>query len=188
VTNEARSSTVNNDARRSAIRIATLVAAPIALLAGFVAFQILKPAPPPTPKPQSTAPVTMAERPLNERQATVCRALLSQMPEQIRDRPRRKVTAGPEQNAAFGDPAITVACGTAIPQFPPTATVWPLNGVCFYADSTGTQWTTVDREVPVQITIPHEYEQPAQWAINFSGIIAATIPSAKAPWGCTNAS
>jgi hypothetical protein len=173
---------VNNDARTAAIRLATAVAVPFALLAGFVAFQVLKPE---TPKAQSTGPVQMPVRQLDERQATVCRALLAQLPQQVRDRARRPVTAGSEQNAAFGDPAITVACGVSKPSYAPTDTVYPLNDVCWFADSTGTRWSTVDREVPVEITVPRGYDPPAQWVILFSDAVAAGIPSAEAPWGCT---
>jgi Protein of unknown function (DUF3515) len=177
---------VTNDARRSATRVATLVAVPVALLAGFVAFQVLKPATsePATLKPQATGPVTMPARPLDERQATVCRALLARMPEAVRDRQRRQVTSGPEQNAAFGDPAITVVCGGETPSFAPTETVYPLSEVCWVADSAGIKWTTVDREVPVVVTVPAGYDSPGQWVTAFSGPISATIPAAHVPTGC----
>jgi len=175
---------VTNDARRSATRVATLVAVPVALIAGLVAFQALKPA---QPKPQATGPVTMPAPPLDERQAAVCRALLVRMPEAVRDRQRRPVTAGHEQNAAFGDPAITVACGGEMPSFAPTETVYPLSGVCWVADSTGIKWTTVDREVPVVVTVPAGYDSPGQWVTAFSGPISVTIVPAHVPSGCKQA-
>lgn len=126
----------------------------------------------------------MAAPPLEERQATVCRALLSQLPDTIRDRPQRQVTAGHEQNAAFGDPAITLACGGALPSFPAADWVFSLDGVCWHPDSTKTQWTTVDREVPVTVNVPQEYDQPGQWVIAFSSSIVASVPSGDMPSGC----
>ena len=174
-------SPVTNDVRRSASRVATLVAVPLALLAGFVAFQALKPA---TPKPQETGPVTMPGKALDARQAEVCRALLSRMPEQVRDRQRRQVTAGHEQNAAFGDPAITLVCGGETASFAPTEMVYPLSGVCWVPDPAGTRWTTVDREVPVVINVPKDYDSPGQWVAAFSGAISATVPPAHVPSGC----
>jgi hypothetical protein len=44
----------------------------------------------------------------------------------------------------------------------------------------------VDREVPIQVTVPAGTEQPAQWVIAFSNTIIATVPSAaKIPSGCS---
>jgi hypothetical protein len=158
------------------------VALPFALLAGFIAFQVLRPE---TPKVQSTAPVQMTARQLGERQATMCRSLIAKLPLQVRDRARRPVTAGQEQNAAFGDPAITVACGAPAATYRQEDTVYPLNNVCWFADAEGTRWRTVDREVPIEVTVPSGYDSPGQWVINFSGPVEASIPPAKAPWGCT---
>lgn len=172
---------MTNDVRRSASRVATLVAIPVALLAGFAAFQVLKPA---EAGPQPTGPVTMPAKALDARQAEVCRALLSRMPDKVRDRQRRQVTSGHEQNAAFGDPPITVECGGDTPAFAPTDIVYPLSGVCWIPDTSGTRWTTVDREVPVAVMVPSDYDSPGQWVIAFSGAISATVPTAHVPSGC----
>jgi len=172
---------VSNDARRSASRVATLVAVPIALLAGFVAFQVLKPA---DPKPQETGPVTMPAKVLDGRQTEVCRTLLARMPDRVRDRQRRQVTAGQEQNAAFGDPAIKLACGGEAPSLAQTDFVYRLSGVCWLPDSAGTRWVTVDREVPIVIEVPAGYDSPGQWVTAFSGAISAAVPPAHVPSGC----
>ncbi|HEX6683554.1 MAG TPA: DUF3515 domain-containing protein [Candidatus Limnocylindrales bacterium] len=169
---------MNVEERRSATRVATLVAVPLAVLAGLVAFQVLK------PDFQDTGPVTMLAIQLDERQTVVCRALLAHLPGQVRDRQRRPVTAGPEQNAAFGDPAITVACGGKKPAFAPTDVVYPLSGVCWIPDASGTTWTTVDREVPVVVTVPQEYDSPGQWVAAFSAPVFKAILSADVPSGC----
>jgi hypothetical protein len=139
------------------------------------------------PGPHATSPVTMPTLALSDRSATVCRALLSQLPDHIREVAQRPVTAGAEQNAAYGDPPITLACGIAMPSLPPTDLVYPLNGVCWHAadSAEATVWTTVDREVPVRVTVPKAYDEPGQWTIAFSGPVLATVPSASTiPSGC----
>jgi len=189
---------VADQATRGAARLAALIAVPIALLAGLIAFWSLgglhgaRPAASASasPGPQSTAPVAMPAPSLADRPATVCRALIAQLPSQIRGLDDRPVTAGPEQNAAYGDPAITVGCGSGpMPSVAPTADVFVLSGVCWYAQQgkdTST-WTTVDREVPVAVTVPSRYDQPAQWVIEFSGPVVASVPSiADTPSGCRN--
>jgi hypothetical protein len=63
-----------------------------------------------------------------------------------------------------------------------------MNAVCWYADQqTGqTAFTTMDRAVPVTVTVPTSYQQGAQWANEFSDIVAETDPSITkgVPSGC----
>jgi hypothetical protein len=177
--------------------LAAVIALPAALVAGLVAYRVLgasqpHPAPSasPTPQssaPQSSAPVAMPAPPLAERPATVCRALLSRLPAALRDRQRRPVTSGPEQNAAYGDPAITLACGGPAASVDPTGTVYPFGGVCWYAVAgpTASTWTTVDREVPVTVTVPNSYSGQGQWAFEFSTAIGIAVPpGGTPPSGC----
>nr|WP_231930875.1 DUF3515 family protein [Micromonospora coriariae] len=178
---------------RGAALLATLIALPVTLLVAVLAFTKLSPAEPAaTPSPttaraQSTAPVEMAAPALAARPATVCRALLSQLPPTIQDLAQRPVTAGPEQNAAYGDPALTVACGGTEPTIPPTDEVWTVNRVCWHPVEQGdvTVLTAVDRETPVTVRIPRSYEQPLQWVAPVSSAIVATVPSGgDVPAGC----
>ena len=150
--------------RRAAL-IATAVALPITLLVAFLALGALAPDEPAAdpsprasaPRAQSTAPVEMAAPALAERPAIVCRALLSQLPDTVRDLPQRPVTAGPEQNAAYGDPALTLSCGGAEPTVGPTDDVWMVNKVCWYGteEADATVLTTVDRETAVSVRAAH---------------------------------
>ncbi|MGK5738829.1 DUF3515 family protein [Micromonospora sp. URMC 103] len=180
--------------RRAAL-IATLVALPITLLVAGITFAQLAPddpAPAPSPsattaRAQSTAPVEMAAPALAARPATLCRALLSQMPDDLRDLRQRPVTAGHEQNAAYGDPAITVTCGGAEPAIPATSDVWAVNKVCWYAEeqADATVLTTLDRETAVSVRVPRAYDQPLQWVAPISDTIVATVPSGgDIPAGC----
>src|SRR5882672_8768990 len=104
--------------RRGASITAAAVAIPIALAAGL--FSLWKygafdgPAAP-SPKVQATGAVTMSAPALSEATAEVCRGVVAQLPDTLRDAPRRPVSAGAEQNAAYGDPAVTLACGAGQP-------------------------------------------------------------------------
>nr|WP_229399874.1 DUF3515 family protein [Micromonospora okii] len=176
--------------------LATLVAVPVALAVAGFAFVKLSPDTPaaePGPsatsaRPQSATPVEMAAPKLAERPETVCRALTSQLPSTVRDLRQRPVTAGPEQNAAYGDPALTIACGGTEPVPEQTADVWTVNRVCWYAvdGPDATVLTTLDRETPVRVTIPRTYEPALQWVSPISDVVVASVPSGgDAPSGCT---
>jgi hypothetical protein len=143
----------------------------------------------------------MAAPKLDARTAQVCLAVTSQLPTTLRDLPGRKVTAGPEQNAAWGEPPITAACGITPPTMcervdgghpgcvPLDATMYAMNGVCWWGQEgpASNVFTTMDREVAVQVTVPSGYNQAAQWANEFSDAVVKTVKSKTAgvPTGCT---
>ena len=194
---------------RSAALWAAAIAVPIAILAGLLVFANLPspdgdaaPAPTATtPAAAPSTPVQMAAPRLDARTAQVCLAVTSQLPTTLRDLPARKVSAGPEQNAAWGEPPITVACGVTQPTMcervdgghpgcvPLDATMYAMNGVCWWGqDLPATDvFTTMDREVAVQVTVPGSYEQTAQWANEFSDPVVKTVKSKATgvPTGCT---
>jgi len=187
---------------------ATAVAAPVAVLVGLVIFfQVIHGAEPgarpsptaTTPEAVPTAPVPMAAPKLPPRAAEVCLAVMSQLPTAVRGLAARRVTAGPEQNAAYGDPPITVQCGVAQPALcatlkggadcvPLDTELLNMNRVCWYAreGAATTAFTTMDREIAVQVTVPKRYEQPAQWANEFSDVVVETDRSKTrgVPSGC----
>jgi hypothetical protein len=139
------------------------------------------------PVPGATGPVPMAAPALSTEVAAACRAVVAKLPDAVRDLSRRQVTAGAEQNAAYGDPALTLACGIAQPSFAPTAEVYPLAGVCWLAqpNATGTVWTTVDRAIPVAVTVPGPQNGSAQSVLPLARTIATTDPTtASPPPGC----
>jgi Protein of unknown function (DUF3515) len=176
---------------RGAARVAALAALPVAVLVGIVTFWWLgnlgaDGAPEPG-RPRSTAPVTMPAAALADPAATTCRDLVGKLPAALRTEPRRPVTAGADQNAAYGDPAITLACGAPAPSIPAGAEVFVLSGVCWLSTPTGdgTAWITVDRATPVRVTVPKSYDAPGQWVIEFSAPITAAVPAAaRFPSGC----
>ena len=195
---------------RSAALWATVVAVPVAVLVGLLIFWRVVPSgeaaaqPSPSvtqPAVVPTTPVQMAAPGLNARTAQICLAVTSQLPTKVRDLPARKVSAGPEQNAAYGEPPITVACGVPQPALcervdggapgcvPLDATMLKMNGVCWYGqDNPATDlFTTMDREVAVQVAVPSSYEQAGQWANEFSDAVVQTVKSKSTgvPTGCT---
>jgi hypothetical protein len=176
--------------RRQAARAATIVAIPVALaVVGISVWTYGRAGATATPSalPQATAPVTMAAPALTDQTATVCRAVVAALPDSIRDAKRRPVTAGAEQNAAYGDPAITLSCGGVAASLPPTTEVYPLGGVCWSA-ATGpnsTVWTTVDRTVVQTVTVPGTGDGSGQSVVPFGKPIADSVPRLDtAPTGC----
>jgi hypothetical protein len=193
---------------RKAALWATAVAAPVAVLVGLVIFfQVIhgaesgaRPSPTATtPEAVPTAPVPMAAPKLSPRAAEVCLAVTSQLPTAVRGLAARRVMAGPEQNAAYGDPPITVQCGVAQPVLcatlnggadcvPLDTELLNMNRVCWYAreGAATTAFTTMDREIAVRVTVPKRYEQPAQWANEFSDVVVETDRSKTrgVPSGC----
>jgi hypothetical protein len=178
-----------------AARTAALIALPVAVVTGLAVFWVLGGFGSPAPRPSTarvsapaTGPVGMAAPDLPEQTATVCRALVAALPDVLRDRTRRQVSAGPEQNAAYGDPAITLACGGPRPSVDPTGDVYVLSRVCWYevpGPGSSTVWTTVDRTVPVTVTVPAAYDPPGQWVIAFSGPVRSSVPATSdVPFGC----
>jgi uncharacterized protein DUF3515 len=193
---------------RAAALWATAVAVPVAVLVGVLIFIKLIPGAEDTDRPDTAAtspaavpaaPVPVAAPKLAPRAAEVCLAVTSQLPSAIRTLPARKVTAGPEQNAAYGEPPITVQCGVPQPAMCETLAggsgcvrldteLLIMNDVCWYA-APGAQanvFTTMDREIAVRVTVPATYQQPAQWANEFSDTVVKTDRSRTAgvPSGC----
>jgi len=196
---------------RGAALWATAFAVPVAVVAGLLIFWRLAPqgetaaAPSPSATTQVMAPavpVQMAAPSLAGHAAQVCLAVTSRLPAEVRDLPARQVSAGRGQNAAYGEPPITVACGVHQPTMcekitgghagcvPLDADLLVMNGVCWYGvDGPATKvFTTMDREVAVQVAVPASYDQPGQWANEFSDTVAESVKSqaAEAPTGCRN--
>lgn len=162
-------------AATSPARVATITAVPVALVVGVLAFWLLGG----FPKAEATGPVRTDAAPMDASTAAVCRALVAALPETLGGLHRRPVSAGPEQNAAFGDPAIVLSCGTvgkrAIPQ---DAQLLGLSDVCWYPQEGDgkTVWTTVDRQVPLRVVVPAKAD--GAWLVNLSSAIVATVPYA----------
>lgn len=176
---------------RGAARLATLIAVPVAVVAAVGVFVLVSNAAPPAedePAPVSSEPVAVTLPSLDEDQAIACRALLAKIPDTAHAQPRRPVTEGAEQAAAFGDPAVTLVCGVDAVKVEPTETVYPLDGVCWIQrpGDNAAVWTTVDRKVPVALTVPGDGNASGEWAQAFAKIVGQQLkPLTKGvPSGC----
>jgi Protein of unknown function (DUF3515) len=181
---------VPDQVTRSAARLASLIALPLALVAGLLAFWSLGGFRHPAsgdavPTAGATAPVAMPGRSLSAADATVCLAFIAHLPATIRGLDQRPVTAGQEQNAAYGQPPIEIGCGGWSPPKPAAGTpLWTLSGICWYADqsrSGSTTWTTLDRRVPVSVSMPDSYQGQGDWVQEFTEPIRAWVPSLATP-------
>jgi hypothetical protein len=204
---ETRTPVQPDPGNRRAALWAAVVAIPVAVIVGALLFLAVKPDPaaspkaaPSTPQAVPSTPVAMAAPELPARAAQVCLAVTSQLPTAVRNLPARKVTAGPEQNAAYGEPPLTVACGVPQPQMCPLSGTAPtgcvpldadlliMDRVCWYGrtDPSGAVFTTMDREVAVRVTVPAGLENPAQWANEFSDTMVKAVKSRTegVPSGC----
>jgi hypothetical protein len=173
--------------RRRAALIATLVALPLAVVLALVSLLAYGGfSGEGEPIPAQTGEVTMDAPALRADAVPICQTIVRHLPDNVDDLARRPVSAGPDQNAAYGDPPITLSCGTAQPTVEPTADVITLSGVCWLPVpvSIGTAWTTVDRAVPVTVTVPGRSEGSAQSVVPFSEPVAAADPRIDAPSGC----
>jgi hypothetical protein len=168
----------------SPARLATLVALPVALVVGIVVYFGLKPsdtthqpaAGSPAPSvAANSAPVTITASPLAGRPTLVCRALLARLPDRLGDLTRRPVTAGAEQNAAYGDPPVSLSCGVPGPSAAVDAQFLRLSGICWYASPAAddTVWSLLGREVPLRVNVPNRYE--GQLLIGLSAAIGSSI-------------
>src|SRR5689334_3336338 len=94
---------------RGAALWAAVIAVPVAIAVGLLIFWNVRPADDTTPEAKASAPVAVPSTPvqmaapkLTERAAQAFLAVISQLPMKVRDLPARKVSSGPEQNAAYG--------------------------------------------------------------------------------------
>ncbi|SDD33990.1 DUF3515 family protein [Glycomyces harbinensis] len=169
--------------------VATLVAVPVAVVAGIVVFNAIAPeADESVLVQEDLAPVSVEAPELSEDAAVVCLALTATAPQEAGGLEARPVEGGEraaESVMAYGDPAVVATCGAAPVEVEDTAAVYKLNGVCWFSDEEGAVWTTLDRQVPVSVSVPAEHEQPVDVLNDLSNVIAEKVPAAEtAPTGC----
>jgi hypothetical protein len=175
--------------RRGAARAATLVAVPLAAVVLLVSVLVYGGFGSDEPAPAATDPVTMAQRDLTPETLAACQQLVAKLPTTLGTRNQRPVTAGEEQNAAYGDPPVTLECGTDMPTVGATDEVVNLaapgadSGVCWHPidGDNRTVWTTVDRQIPVTVTVPGPPDGAAQSVVPFSQAIGENLPPRGAP-------
>ena len=108
-----------------------------------------------------------------------CPVLMAQLPLELAGETSRMVDSDTLNAYAWGDPAVVLVCGAApaagyVVGGPQTLVV---SGVEWFVDLTDPDvyvWTTVDRIVPVQVTVPSSADSAVPTAL--SPIIATSIP------------
>jgi hypothetical protein len=175
--------------------VATVVALPIAVVAGMFVFNAIAPAAEdPDPAEEDLAPVSVAVPELSDEDAVICLALTATAPETAGGLQARPVeadgsttsqVAASEAVMAYGDPATVATCGAEPVAVEDTAAVFKLNGVCWFSDEAGLEWTTLDRQVPVGVSVPEGNEQPVDVLNDLSTVIGEKVRAADdAPTGC----
>ncbi|MGY1812122.1 DUF3515 domain-containing protein [Blastococcus sp. SYSU D00820] len=107
-----------------------------------------------------------------------CPALMTDLPLDLLDEPSRRVQSETPYAYAWGDPPIVLVCGVDRPAgYVVGAFALEVNGVTWYVDDSDPDqvvWTTVDRPVYVELTLPGGSDSAPAAAL--SGIVAANLP------------
>ncbi|WP_324273939.1 DUF3515 domain-containing protein [Blastococcus brunescens] len=107
-----------------------------------------------------------------------CPALMGTLPLELAGEPSRRVDSDTPYAYAWGDPAIVLVCGVDRPAgFVAGVSAIQINGVQWYVDTSdpdATVWTTVDRPVYVEITLPPAVDSAPVTALTPQ--IAAALP------------
>jgi hypothetical protein len=107
-----------------------------------------------------------------------CPALMSTLPLELAGRPSRRVKSNSPYAYAWGDPAVVLICGVDRPTgYVAGASAIQINGVQWYVDTDDpdtTVWTTVDRPVYVQISLPASVDSAPVTALTTQ--IAQALP------------
>jgi hypothetical protein len=107
-----------------------------------------------------------------------CRALITDSPDVVEQEQRREVEPISPYTSAWGDPAITLACGVAKPDGLNRASeCLEVNGVGWFSEQREDdfRFTTIGRETYVQVVVPSDYT-PANPLVDLAAPIKENIP------------
>jgi hypothetical protein len=107
-----------------------------------------------------------------------CPALMKTLPLELSGEQSRRVKSASPYAYAWGDPSVVLICGVDRPAgYVAGVSAIQINGVQFYVDTDDpdtTVWTTVDRSVYVQISLPASVDSAPVTALTPQ--IAAALP------------
>jgi hypothetical protein len=131
------------------------------------------------PTPRGDLPVLPVKVPPVTPEADAsCPALMSTLPLELAGQPSRRVQSDSPYAYAWGDPAVVLICGVDRPAgYVAGASAIQINGVQWYVDTTDpdtTVWTTIDRPVYVQISLPASIDSAPVTALTTQ--IAQALP------------
>ncbi|MCW2532459.1 MAG: uncharacterized protein JWP62_2029 [Blastococcus sp.] len=132
-----------------------------------------------TPPGREELPVLPVEVPPVTPEADAsCPALMSTLPLELSGEPSRRVQSDSPYAYAWGDPAIVLLCGVDRPAgYVAGVSAIQINGVQWYVDTDDpdtTVWTTVDRPVYVQVSLPASVDSAPVTALTTQ--IAQALP------------
>ena len=115
------------------------------------------------PSVRSDLPVLPVEvPPVTPEADSACPAVMSALPLDLQGEPSRQVQSDSPFAYAWGEPPVVLICGVERPAgFTVGVSAIQINGVQWYVDIDDpdtTVWTTIDRPVYVQISLPAEVD------------------------------
>jgi hypothetical protein len=149
--------------RRLAALAATVLALPVALLAGLGVFAYLGGFSH-GPRPPARGTVTVTAPPSSAAADPVCARLLNALPPKLDGHAARPVSDAPNRVAAWGDPPIVLRCGVPRPASAGAAAQeFVINGIPWTYARNGTTaiWTTNKLPAYIEVRIPPEYQDSA---------------------------
>lgn len=111
-----------------------------------------------------------------------CKAMVSALPKKNDGHSRRDTKPESSLTTAWGNPAITLACGVSKPAgMKPDSKCWQVNGVGWYADkrSDDYRFTTIGRKAHVQVTVPNKQSPQADALVDLASAIKKHNPVTK---------
>ena len=110
--------------------------------------------------------------------AFTCASLHSGLPDHVDGQGVTASTPVSSWTSAWGDPAITLRCGVPTPAaLKPDSQLLVVDGVSWLPEqlTAGYRFTTVDREVNVEVVVPAKYNPEADALADISPIVADKV-------------
>ena len=132
-----------------------------------------------SPAPRGDLPPVVVDTPdVTPAADLACPVLMGQLPLELAGETSRLVDSDSLYAYAWGDPAVVLVCGVDPPAgYGLGAATIVVSGVEWFVDTTDPDvvvWTTVDRNVPVQVRVPVTTDSATVTAL--CPIIATSIP------------
>jgi uncharacterized protein DUF3515 len=132
-----------------------------------------------TPAPRGNLPPVQVDTPeVTPAADLACPVLMAQLPVELAGESARFVDSASPYAYAWGDPPTVLVCGVApAAGYVAGASTLVVSGVEWFVDTSNPDtvvWTTVDRNVPVQVSVPATSDSAAPTAL--SPIIATALP------------
>lgn len=115
----------------------------------------------------------------DQQAAALCHTLIKNLPTTVDGQRQRSVKPDSGLTAAWGHPAITLACGVTKPAGMNAASrCWEVNKVGWYEQvrDSDIRFTTLGRKTLVQVTVPNKYAPQADALTDVAHAISAHIP------------